>query len=164
MANLKGDFKAIMIGFIGVIVAVVFIASISNTISLQTTTQSNLNQTVTAPAVNGTLDLIGRELVGSATVVNSTSGAVLPSANLTVSNQIGSIGLLTVQLTTNDAGADYAGAPVNVSYNYLADGALTGGANAIQKTVLIFAALAILVFIIVMFMEEGSLGKLMGRK
>ena len=65
MANFQGDGKAIFQVFIGAIITLTLIAVIGTSIAGQITTAAN-SDNVTAPAVNGTLDLIGRTLKDSA--------------------------------------------------------------------------------------------------
>ncbi len=164
MANFQGDGKAIFQVFIGAIIAIVIIGIVGTAIVGQTSTSSATNVTVTAPAVNATLDLNGRTLILQ-NDVSEASNASNTSVGLLLQTAISSTtGLQTVQLTLNDTAVAFAGASVNVSYTFDPDGYLSNsGARAIALLILIFGALGIMVFVIVVFIKEGSLGKLMGR-
>ncbi len=164
MANFEGDGKAILVGFIGAIIAIVLLASYATDIVGQTSTFSETSKTVTAPAVGGTLDLIGRELFSVATIINASNitGVDLATQGILITDEIGSAGLLTVQMTLNSSATAWDSQSVNVTYNYKPDGYLNNsGARSINLLVPIFSALAILVFILVMFIKTGSLGKLL---
>jgi len=161
---LKGDGAAILGVFIGSMIAIVILSSVSHSIVLQTTTQSIVNQTITLPATtNATIDLIGRELV-SGIITNATGSTGAALTNYTLQTGMGSGGLLTVQLASNSSTDINFGLPANVSYIYRPDGYLNlGGARSVNRLVLIIGALAILVFVIVIFYKKGSFGELMRR-
>lgn len=162
MANFQGDGKAIFKVFIGAIFALAIIGIIGTAVVGQTSTGTN-NQNVTAPAVNGTLDVNGRELITS-TIVSEAGNASNVSVGLFLQTATGSNGLRTVQLVVNDTGAAFAGATVNMQYTFNPDGYLSNsGARAITLLILIFAALGIMVFVIVIFIKDGSMGRLIGR-
>lgn len=163
MVSLQSDGKAIFKVFVGAIIAITLIAIIGTSIVGQTTTAENI-ENVTAPAVNGTLDLRGRTLILAQPVTNITD-ASNTSVGMIIQTAISSTtGLQTVQLTLNDTAEDYAGTPVNVTYTYEPDGYLNnGGARAMALLILIFAALGIMIFVVVVFIQDGSLGRLMGR-
>ncbi|KKK63034.1 hypothetical protein LCGC14_2998340, partial [marine sediment metagenome] len=73
-------------------------------------------------------------------------------------------GLLSVQLVFNDTGADFEGTDINVSYTANPDGYISdSGGRSVTRLILIIGALAIVIFVIVIFIMEGSLGKLMGK-
>lgn len=171
MVSLKSDGMAIMIVFIGTMIAATFIASIATDISLQTTPQVRTNDTVTlgTGGLNTAVDLPGRELVTlielyNATI-NSSASAVDIANHVWLRTATGSDGLLSVQVVTNGTGGHVNGSTVNVSYIMNPDGYLSdGGARAINRTTLIMAALAIVVFVIVVFIGSGSLGNLMREK
>lgn len=163
MASFTGDGKAIFMVFVGAIIVAVFLGSIGDSIFSQTNTISLENSTVTGPAVNGTLDLTGRALVGAAVITNATDGAL---ANGTFIETVTSAttGLRTVQLGINDTGIANAAQSLNVSYTYEPDGYVsTSGGRGIVRLILIIGSLALVIFVIVVFIKDGSLGKLMGR-
>lgn len=167
MAISEGDFKAIMIVFIGSIIAATLIVSIADQTNLETNTFVNQNQTVTAGAVNATVDTIGRELIGTGSTKNATNATGLDQIGLGVFLQTGTgtNGLRTVQLVVNDTGSAFAGESINVSYTYNPDGYISSaGARSITNLIVLFAALAALVFVIVSFMKDGSMGRLIRGK
>ncbi len=161
MTSFKMDGKALLIVFIGAIIAVTFLQTIGDSVFAQTNTATVINVTVTAPAINATLDLTGRTLIGTGTIVNA-SNASSTSNGLIIQTGRGSSGLESVQLTLNDTASDFAGTLVNVSYNYEPDGYLQeGSTRSIAILIVLFGALAILIFVIIVLIKDGSLGKLM---
>ncbi len=166
MAITDGDFKAIMLVFIGGIVAIVILASVADTIFPQTNTLAVINTTVTGAAVNTTLDLQGRELLTTQEIHNSTNATDnLFDEGASLQTGTGTNGLLTVQLILNDTAAAYVGRPIDVSYTFNPDGYISNsGGRSINNLIPIFAALAILVFVIVMFIKFGSMGTLIRSK
>lgn len=163
MVNFQGDSKAIFKVFIGAIIAVTFMIVIGDAIFPQTNIATQGNTTVTAPAINATTDLTGRTLVSSINVLNATSNVTITSGVL-LQTGIGTNGLNSVQITVNDTATAFAGESIRIAYTYQPDGYLdNSGARAIALLVLIFGSLSIMVFVVVMFIKEGSLGKLMGR-
>ncbi len=166
MVSFNTDGKAIFIVFIGAIVALALIATIFQSTSEQTTTIAANNITVTAAAVNTTLDLTGRELISEITIVNSSNGTQsFAGAGASLQTGIGSNGLLSVQLILNDTAAGVAGEDVDISYTANPDGYISdAGARSVTLLIGLFAALAILVFVLVVLIKEGSLGKLVGRQ
>ena len=162
MANLSEGTLFIVI-FIGAIIAITFMAPIADSVIGQTSTVFRLNDTVTASSVNVSLDLVGREIVGDAIVTNATDGEELAGTTVATVTSA-TTGLLTVGLTIDDANSTYAGQAVNVSYTMRPDGYLNlGGARGVNLLIPIMAALAILIFIIVMLIKTGSLGVIMNK-
>lgn len=160
MANFKTDGRAIFIAFFGVIIAATLILSISDQVNLTTSIFNEINTTVTVPAVNVTLDLTGRGLVTRVSITNET-GAFANIPALELQTGTGTNGLRSVQLFTNDSSLENVGTSVNVSYTYEPDGFISdAGGRAVTILITLFAALAILIFIISIFIEAGSLGKL----
>ncbi len=166
--SLQGDGKAIFTVFIGAIIAVVFLASIANSVFDQSTTFTNANETVTALAVNTSLSLVGRELTDSpsATTWNATneSDATNQQNNGITLSTATVNGIRTVVLTLNDTAEDFVGDTINVSYIYEPDGYLERAVDRnIVGLITLFGALGALVFVLVVFIMNGSLGRLMGR-
>lgn len=160
MANSsRRDFMAIFSIFIGAIITVVFLASITDTIFPQTNTGSSTNQSVVVPAINGTLSLAGREVIGTPTIINVTNIGLTGQGLSVETRLIG--GANTVVLVANDtAGANgLVGSTVNVTYSFNPDGFISdSGARSITNLIPIFGALAIVVFIIVVLIANGTLG------
>ena len=166
MVDIKsGDLKAIMIVFIGLIVTAVLISTIADTTFTQTNTLENVNATATVAAINGTTDLKGRTLLDSGTidVYNQSAAAVSWINNLTIQTGISATtGLQSVQLFTHDNATDLVGLSVNVTYSFEPDGyANNSGTRSITLLIVIFAALAMVVFVLVPFIKDGSMGRLM---
>ncbi len=156
---LQGDGKAVLMVFIGAIITVVLLASISDTISVQTTQFTATNLTVTAPAVDASVALDGRELIGAAVVQNGTTNLSLESAGVFVNESVID-GIKSVRLNVNSTGSAFAGTDVNVTYTFGADGFLERAVDRnITLLIPLFAALAVLVFVIGMFIMFGTLGE-----
>ena len=160
---LQGDGKAVLAVFIGAIIAVTFMATIGDQIFPQTNTGVVNNLSVVTPA-NGTFtDVRGRELITLSRITNATDSKLLQGVNMRTAASA-TTGLLTVQVTTNDTFNGTVGETVNLTYTYIPDGYVSNsGGRAITRLILIFAALAIVVFIIVKFIQNGSMGDLIPR-
>lgn len=162
--SLKGDGKAIFVFFIGAIIAIVFLASIANSVFTQTTTATIINDTVTAPAaVNGTLSVSGRDLI-AVTVISNGTEIGLQGRGLVLSDGILN-GVKTVILTSNDTAGQVGnllnGTSVNLTYTYNPQGYISiAGGRTIALLITIMSALAILIFAVVTFIKDGSLGSL----
>ncbi len=173
MAFNNNDFFVILTIFIGAIIGATFMLPIGDQVNAQTSTFNTVNLTVTAPAAgNGTLDLVGRELVGTAILNNATSAEtnestyVITGSNFTVATRTGTNGLLTVQLILNDTGeaSGWASQSVNITYEYIPDGYVSdSGGRSVTRLIVLFAALALLVFVVVLLMK-GSLGEIIRKK
>ncbi len=163
MANsLQGDGKAIFTFFVGAIIAIVFLASFADSIFTQTTTFTETNTSVTVLAINTSLALTGRDLNTATSVINGTNISLITHGLLIDSGLVNSV--RTVRLTANDSASDLVGTLVNVTYDYNPDGFIgIAGGRSIALLILIISALAILVFSVVTFIKDGSLGALMGR-
>ena len=122
MVIFKSDGKAILLVFVGAIITIVFLASIANQIQTETTIREVRNTTVTAPVINGSLDLLGRGLFRSISVApeNATGEGKLGGLQLQTGTS-STTGLRTVQLTLNDTNGTLAGTNINVSYEYEPD-------------------------------------------
>lgn len=164
MASFKGDGKAIFMVLIGALIATVFLMTIADENVAQTSNFNANNTTVTAPTVNSSTDLTGRELVGTGEVVNSSGTDVVGLGVLLRTGTSSTSGLRTVQIFTNDTGSHSAGDTVNVTYIYRPDGYHNdAGTRSIVLLITLIAALAIVVFVIVVFAKHGSLSKLLRR-
>ena len=163
MANNSGDFKAVIAIFVGLIIAIVLLASISDSIFEQTNTITVTNESVVVGAINVSVGTTGRDLVGVGTVSNSTNASQDPFTGLIVGE--GNInGAKTVFLTANDTASALVGSTVNVSYTANPDGFIPeSGARSITLLIIIFGALAALIFIIVVLIKEGSFRDIMSK-
>lgn len=161
--NFKSDTRMIFMIFFGLIIATTLIVPIANQINAQTETVTTINQTVTAPAINATLDLAGRSLITQIEVINASNGSST-NAGMFLQTGFGTSGLRTVQLTLNDAASNFSGTSVNVSYTYEPNGFVSGGSASLMLLVLIFAALGALIFAVVILFQGDSFRNLLGRK
>ncbi len=162
--ELRGDGKAVFAFFIGAIITIVFLASISDSVFTQTNTATQVNLSVVVPAINVSTTIAGRELLVLTTVSNSTFIG-LQNEGINISTRIIN-GDQTVTLTPNDTASTlgHIGDTVNVTYTYNPDGYIdNSGGRSIAGLITLFGALAILVFGIVVFIKTGTLGRLMGR-
>ena len=159
----KGDGAAILVVTIGALIALAFIASFATTILNSTETNTFTNTSVAVPNNGSTTDLTGRTFIGGASILDSTGGD-MGLSNLSIITGTGTNGLQSVQLFVNET-TNITEAQVNVSYNYEPDGYLQlGSARSIHNLTIIMSALAILVFVMVVFIARGTMGKLIGRK
>jgi len=152
MVNKNGQIAFVIMLFVGLIITASILPEIANEEELITGSFSVTNQTVTVPAtVNGTLDLTGRDLIDEIAITNSTNNTapVIP-VGLSLRRGFGTNGLLSVQLFANDTASVDLGESVNISYTYRADGFVGAGNIAITRLISLFAALAMVVFAIVM--------------
>ena len=159
--SFKGDGKAIFTIFVGAIIAVVFMASIADQVFTQTTTASQTNLTVTVSAVNVSQAVEGRDLITATSITNVTNASVnLITLGLNLTDGLVS-GDKTVILRANDTASNLVGTEVNLTYTYNPNGFITNaGGRSIATLILIIAALAIVVFVIVVLLKFGSLGAL----
>ena len=178
---LESDGKAIMVVFIGAIIAVALIALIANSV-IGTTTGSRtiLNETVVSPIANTTpttqdaTDLTGRSLLTTgdalaSAIINATglavagSGTAVPNMTLRDGKSF-TTGLQTVMIVLNATSKGQEGVNVNVTYDFVPEGFVTAASGrAIVLLITIFSALAIAVFVLVVFIKTGALGRMMGR-
>lgn len=165
--SLKGDGKAIFTIFVGAIIAIVFLASVADSIFIQTNTVSASNSTFTAPAVNESVAILGRELVDGTTPVtlnaSNSTGTDLQNSGVFVDTRIIN-GVRTVALNINQTGINFASTDINVTYEYDPQGYISiAGGRSVALLITIISALALLIFAVVVFIKDGSLGALIGR-
>ena len=163
MVNKNGQIALVIMLFVGLIVTASILPDIANQEELITGSFSVTNETVAIPsAANGTLDLTGRDLIEQIQISNATSSAInaLDVTGLALQRGIGTNGLLSVQLHVNDSGPAILGNNVNVSYTYRADGFVGAGNVAITQLIVLFSALAMVVFAIVVLFQ-GPLKELL---
>ena len=162
---LHGDGKAIMVVFIGAIITIVFLASIADSIFNQTNTFDVANETLVS--TNGTTLLLLPELQGKSVsdvvVYNGTNEVIVASGNYTIFNKHinASNGVETVKINVSGV-AIYQGEGWNISYTYQPNGYLErSGDRSIANLIVLFSALSILIFVVVIFIMRGTLGELM---
>lgn len=167
MADSKMDTRAIFAIFIGVIITATIIVAIADQINLNTNTRTVTNGTVTLGAVNATIDTTGRTLLTRVAITNATEETANIPALILQSGISATTGLESVQIVSNDTGQTQgyvSGITVNATYTYEPDGFVGGAARNITLLILIFAALAILIFVVIVIMKQGLMAKLMGGK
>ena len=162
MAQLKSDGKMVFMIFVGAIITVVFMTVIADQVFLQTNTVALTNLSVTVPAVNTTLttQLPGRQNV---TVIVVTNGTRVLTNNFSI-NTTDAQGNLGIFWFPNDAATNESlvGDPVNLTFTYQPFGYLQdSGARSVSGLVLIFSALAIVVFVIVVIFKFGPIRDMM---
>lgn len=161
--SLKGDGKAIFTFFVGAIIATVFLASFSDNIFTQTNTATQTNLTVTVLAINTSLAVAGRDL-NTVTEISNLTFIGLQTRGLNLDDGLVN-SVKTVRLTANDTASDLVGSEVNLTYDYNPDGFIdSAGGRSITSLILIISSLAILVFAVVVFIKDGSLGALINNK
>lgn len=160
--SLQGDGKAIFTFFIGAIIAIVFIGNFADSIFTQTTALTETNTSVTVLAINTSLALTGRDFNTLTSIINTTN-ITLDTLGLSIDDGLVN-SVKSVRLTANDSASDLVGTIVNVSYTYNPDGFISSaGGRSIALLITIISALAILIFAVVTFIKDGSLGALIGR-
>lgn len=162
MVNKKFGATAFIIILVAVMFGFVMMEEFADSIFAQTTTLSVTNDSLTSPAINTATAIAGREIIGSAVVHNNTAGngSVVPATNYTIESDIVN-GQATVTLTILDS--TWASTAINASYNYKPDGYLNlGSARSIVLLISIFAALGILIAVIVILLQKTPLGEFMG--
>ncbi len=160
MANFKMDGKAFFMIFLGTIITIALLSTIGDSVFLQTNTFSVANVIVTAPAVNATLDLTGRTLIGTGTVANTTNASTNTSG-VVIQTGTGTGGLQSIQLSVNQTANNFAGKSVNVSYTFQPDGYLSSGVSrSVIILVVLFGALGIFITVVVILLGDASMGKI----
>jgi len=161
----KMNIAFIVMIFVGAIVAATIIVNIADQTNLLTNTFPATNTTVTVPAVNATTDLTGRELLTEIEIVNATGANNTDIVGLFLRTGTGTNGLRSVQLVANDTASGIVGVSVNTSYTYNPDGFVsTAGGRSITNLIPLFAALAIVIFIIVMLFKSEAMINLLNLK
>lgn len=155
-------FGLLLMGFIGAIVGLAIIQSISTSIGGMTNTYEARNTTVTAGAVGTPVDIAGQTLVGDYVLYNESEDATIDTANATITGGISATdSLLTLQLNTLDE--VWEGEGINVSYPYGDSGYLESPANrSVADLILIFAGLGIVIVVLTIVMKS-ELMRLIGR-
>lgn len=127
--------------FISVIVGLSLMGVIANNTNQVTSTAYLGNYTVTAGAVNASVNVIGQTALANIVITNRSDGAVISTTH--ISNDIVN-GQAVVRMRLNDTLKAYAGQGVNVSYTYEPTGYLRdSGSRAVTSLILIFFCLAI---------------------
>jgi len=164
--NKKGAMEFGMVGII-VVVAITLIVGLllfqvisqevgksTNTITLG---GANSNQTILSAnvpdAINTKIDLIGQDLIGSATVVNATGGQTATSGNYTVGEYVSpTTGVKSIYFELDDpqfTGANLTASGslgLNITYTYGPEGYINNsGARGMAGLIAIMFALALAV-------------------
>lgn len=167
---LHGDGKAILTFFIGAIITIVFLASIANSVFQQTSTFDVANDTLSS--TNGTTLLLLPELDGkfvtSVVVYNGSDNLIIGAGNFTIFNKhinaSNNVETVKINVTASSAGGIQT-QDWNISYTFQPNGYLERSVDrSVANLITIFAALSILIFAIVMFFMNGTLGRLMKGK
>jgi len=166
-AKIREDAKAIFAVFIGAIIGIVFLASIADSVFVQSNTVSVSNNTITAPATNASVSLTGRELAtGNIPITlnaSNASGLTLQDLGVFIDTRVIN-GVLTVALNVNQTGNAFAATDINVTYVYEPQGYLQRSVDRnIVALITLFGALAILITVIIIFIMNGTFGDLIGR-
>ena len=165
MVSFSTDGKAIFIIFVGAIATIILLGAIADQIFAEVNTITITNVTITAAAENTTLDVTGRDLLTVVEIYNSTniSQSYIGNGTNLQSGTSTTTALRSVQFIVNATGAgpSIAGTTVNISYTANPDGYISDlGSRSIANLIPIFSALAILIFLLVVLIKEGTLGKL----
>ncbi len=156
MGNGNTDIKVFFGIFIGVILAIALLSPAADTVFNSTNTFNQTNLSVTAPAINATLTLTGRSLTGATPSIINATGTELQSLGMDVTDGIIN-GVQTVFLQVNDTAFPSNGTAVNLTYFFVPDGNVPGAAGTVLSLVILFGTLAVLFFVVLKVMKEGSM-------
>jgi len=150
---------AILVVFIGIIVAIPLFLAVSQTVGTSTDTVSVANTTLTS-VVNGTPQyLTGYASISNVVVYNATGDVIVGSGNYTVENHVVYNGAEAVKITPN-ASADFKSA-WKVSGTAEPLGYISGAGRSVALLIPIFFALLIAVIALTPTLRDG-LKELMG--
>jgi len=142
--------------FVGIIVALAIFSAFPASVAQITQTSNVVNQSVTAPAAGSTSTILSGQAVSNVIVINASSGNVIPASNYTITNYVVSNGVVVNTFTSNTGLLGFQSRAINVSYTMEPFGYATdSGTRAIIPLILVFAALAIAVFVIVPSLRDG---------
>jgi hypothetical protein len=164
MEKNMGQIGWVIMVFVGLIITASILPEIANEQELITGLFSIANGTFAVPAaVNSTTELTGRDLVTELSIVNATSVASGDVVGLILQQGFGSDGLLHVQLFANDTASNILGNDVNVTYTFRQAGFVGNSNVGVTTLITLFAALAMVVFSIVMLFQ-GPLSRLLKKE
>jgi hypothetical protein len=145
---------AIIIVFMSIIIGLALLSGSFANIGNVINTNTVVNSSQTFPVAGANLTLTG-QAASSMTIINRTSGVVVPATNYTINNyNIDTTGSLYSYITGNPG--TYGGNTVNVSYTYEPLGYAKESSNrTIVGLIAIFAALAIAVVALVPGIREA---------
>jgi len=162
MMNKRGEMKAglgiglLIMTAITVIVGLILMQGSATNVGQTSTTYTfeqddGGNFNITIGAAGAIQDLVGQDLIGTATVVNASGDAVDCSANFTVSEGVSTTtGVKTIIGTTAPTGSVSWCAIMNVTYTYGPDGYINDAASRTVTTlILLFMALSIAVIALI---------------
>lgn len=161
MVNTQSDTTRLIAGFVGILIAVVLLASSADSISLQTNTVSVVNQSIVVGAVNTTVAINGRNLIGTEFTVYNLSDEVRWATELNTTwfniNTTVIGGLQTVSITPAQLASSLVGDEVNLTYTAAGAGYISdsGGRN-ITNLIPIIAGIAILVFSLMLIFSTNA--------
>lgn len=148
--NKKGtSIGLIVISFVGIIVALALLVPIADTTGdMRNTRTATLANYTTSATGNGTVTLIGREIIGSIIVVNASDNSEVWTSNFSIvsTNAAGSLAILLE--TSDDAvTAGQNDELVSVTYSFKPQGySDSSGSRSMIGLVIVFAALTIMAF------------------
>ncbi len=139
-----GGLSVIVVGFIGILIGVIFLQIIAQNVGSSVNTVEIVNSTNAAPANGASFIIADFRALNGVVIHNTTDGVVIAEGNYTVTNNVVTSGALSVQITVDDA--EFASVNWNVSATaqpttYIAD----GGGRAMANLIIIMFALAVLV-------------------
>lgn len=144
-------FYFIVGSFVAIVVALSFWTVIGNSVGTVTTLQFSNNTTITIPAQNAFVEVVGCGQANTSAIIvfNTTNGVAYPAANYTVVSAASTTdGYLITQINftgTNNA-FDQVGLGATVDCNYQPRGYATdGGTRAVFNLIPILAALLIMI-------------------
>lgn len=172
MTSFKSDGKTLLLVFVGVVITVALILTVANQVTWNTTASHRWdNETVACPSgANTTIGANGRSLTTITAITDANVVYVHDIDGGTSQNNYTLYtrpyrGELSVVLFANDTGFTNCSTDgaLNISYIGVPKGYVGAQSRAITLLIILFSALAILVFVIVMLIKGGSLGNILRR-
>lgn len=161
----KSDGNAILLMFVGVLLAITLLTTVADT-QHSATTKLSVSNTTQIIATNGTHNLEGKVVTGFSAfnATNGTAGVtgpVIGAGNYSIKTGIVN-GNPQAQLVVA-ASPDVEGYAWNVSYTYEPLGYVEGTGGTLLTLVILFGSLGVLVFIIVILYSKSSFKNLIRR-
>lgn len=158
--NRKGELTvgAFVVVIIGLLACLAIYQGIGPSIGTLTNTITVTNTTATLPSGVTITALPGQRNITDIFIANRTSGAAVSGfayTNFTVRNELYN-GLIRIVIQNTTGTSAYQGQNVNLSYSYEPEGYISeGGSRAVTLLIPLMAALALLVGLLLPFVQQG---------
>jgi hypothetical protein len=158
----KKGIGLVVMAIVLVLVGIPILQIISSGVRGTTTTYTLNNETITAPAEGASIDITGQELIEEIEVNNGSGVGAVPATNYSFGEEISNTtGLKTISFQLLDG--EWAGLPVNLTYEFGADGYIESSAGRnVNLLVIIFGAIAIVLSVLAVIMKSDVM-RILGR-